>query len=83
MPAEAAYLNANVRYFNSGTAPIYETKPTTNFVTQPSGDAQYTITANANSTALSMGPNETYPEGTKAPITNHIKSGKPNRNCRY
>ncbi|PGH79631.1 Iota toxin protein Ib [Bacillus thuringiensis] len=67
--AEAAFLNANVRYHNNGTAPIYETKPTTNFVMQPSGDSIFTVTSGPNVIGNSVGPGETYPKAGQAPIS--------------
>lgn len=57
--AETAYLNANIRYRNSGTAAIYDTKPTTSFVLD--GKTIGTIKAKENTTALSIPPSQTYP----------------------
>lgn len=68
-PSERAYLNANVRYHNSGTAPIYDLKPTTNFVFQNSGDSIATITAGSNQIGNSLGPGATYPQKGQAPIS--------------
>ncbi|RFB34975.1 hypothetical protein [Brevibacillus laterosporus] len=31
---DSAYLNANVRYYNTGSTPIYQVTPTTSFVLQ-------------------------------------------------
>lgn len=58
--ASAAYLNANVRYYNTGTGTIYSAKPTTNFVLGNSTVA--TIQAQGNTTALSLGAGESYPK---------------------
>ncbi|MDR5599837.1 binary toxin-like calcium binding domain-containing protein [Paenibacillus larvae] len=58
--ASAGYLNANVRYNNVGTGAIYDVKPTTSFVI---GNTTIgTITAKANSTALSLTPGASYPK---------------------
>ncbi|MBK3496391.1 Iota toxin protein Ib [Viridibacillus sp. YIM B01967] len=67
--AEAAYLNANVRYYNAGTAPIYDLRPTSNFVFQNSGDSITTITAGPNQIGNSLGPGATYPQKGQAPIS--------------
>ncbi|MGC9299125.1 binary toxin-like calcium binding domain-containing protein [Bacillus cereus] len=67
--AESAYLNANVRYYNAGTAPIYDLKPTTNFVLQNSGKSLATITAGPNQIGNSLGPGDTYPKVGQAPIS--------------
>nr|7MJR_A Chain A, Vip4Da1 protein [Bacillus thuringiensis] len=67
--AERAYLNANVRYYNGGTAPIYDLKPTTNFVFQNSGDSITTITAGPNQIGNSLGAGDTYPQKGQAPIS--------------
>lgn len=67
--AEAAYLNANVRYYNAGTAPIYELRPTTNFVLQNSGASIATITAGSNQIGNSLAPGDTYPKLGQAPIS--------------
>ncbi|MGH0945696.1 binary toxin-like calcium binding domain-containing protein, partial [Bacillus mycoides] len=66
--AERAFLNANVRYHNSGTAPIYDLKPTTNFVFQNSGDSIATVTANSSTIGNSLGAGATYPAKGQAPI---------------
>ncbi|QOT00367.1 Iota toxin protein Ib [Brevibacterium sp. JNUCC-42] len=67
--ADAAYLNANVRYYNAGTAPIYELRPTTNFVFQNSGSSIATITAGPNQIGNSLGGGKTYPAIGQAPIS--------------
>lgn len=56
---ESAYINANVRYHNRGTAPIYNLKPTVNFILD--GDTISTVTAQSNQISLSLGPGKTYP----------------------
>ncbi|MED3025703.1 MULTISPECIES: binary toxin-like calcium binding domain-containing protein [Bacillus cereus group] len=67
--AESAYLNANVRYYNTGTAPIYDLRPTSNFVFQNSGTSIATITAGPNQIGNSLGPGDTYPQKNQAPIS--------------
>ncbi|MDG0949992.1 binary toxin-like calcium binding domain-containing protein [Bacillus paranthracis] len=67
--AESAYLNANVRYYNTGTSPIYNLKPTTNFVLQNSDTSIATITAGPNQIGNSLGPGATYPALNLAPIS--------------
>ncbi|QWH64093.1 Iota toxin protein Ib (plasmid) [Bacillus mycoides] len=67
--AERAYLNANVRYYNGGTAPIYDLRPTSNFVLQNSGNSIATITAGPNQIGNSLGPGATYPAKGLAPIS--------------
>ncbi|PFJ05328.1 Iota toxin protein Ib [Bacillus cereus] len=67
--AESAFLNANVRYYNAGTAPIYDLRPTSNFVFQNSGTSVTTITAGPNQIGNSLGPNDTYPKREQAPIS--------------
>lgn len=58
--ASAGYLNANARYYNTGTGAIYNVKPTTNFVLGNNTIA--TIKAQDNTTALAMGAGECYPQ---------------------
>ncbi|WP_163651700.1 binary toxin-like calcium binding domain-containing protein [Listeria sp. PSOL-1] len=67
--AESAYLNANVRYYNAGTAPIYELRPTSNFVFKNSGTSLTTITAGPNQIGNSLAPGATYPARDLAPIS--------------
>ena len=67
--SEAAYLNANIRYYNTGTAPIYEVTPTTNFILKNSGQSIATIKAGPNQIGNSIAPNKSYPEKGLAPIS--------------
>lgn len=67
--AESAYLNANVRYYNTGTAPIYDLRPTSNFVFQNSGTSIATVTAGSNQIGNSLGPGDTYPQKNQSPIS--------------
>ncbi|WP_423734496.1 binary toxin-like calcium binding domain-containing protein [Bacillus thuringiensis] len=67
--SERAFLNANIRYYNGGTASIYDLRPTSNFVLQHSGESIATVTANGNTIGNSLGPGATYPEKGKAPIS--------------
>lgn len=68
--AEAAFLNGNVRYINAGTAPIYEVKPTLNFVLGIGSSAQTisTVAAKSNAVADFLLPNKTYPDKKQNPI---------------
>ncbi|AXY11178.1 iota toxin protein Ib (plasmid) [Bacillus thuringiensis LM1212] len=63
---QAAYLNANVRYYNTGTAPIYNVKPTTNFVLK--GDSIVTVKAKENQVGNVLQAGSTYPDKQHAPI---------------
>ncbi|PGM97605.1 binary toxin-like calcium binding domain-containing protein [Bacillus cereus] len=63
---QAAYLNANVRYYNTGTAPIYNVKPTTNFVLK--GDGIVTVKAKENQVGNVLQAGGTYPDKQHAPI---------------
>ncbi|MES1053472.1 iota toxin protein Ib [Bacillus thuringiensis] len=64
--SQSAYLNANVRYYNTGTAPIYNVKPTTNFVLD--GDSIVTVKAKENQLGDALKAGGTYPEKHLAPI---------------
>lgn len=57
---ESAYINANVRYYNTGTAPMYKVTPTTNLVLD--GETLTTIKAQDNQIGNNLSPNETYPK---------------------
>ncbi|TKI82296.1 binary toxin-like calcium binding domain-containing protein, partial [Bacillus mycoides] len=56
---DSGYLNANVRYYNAGSAPIYQVTPTTNFVLD--GATINTITVPYSNIGDSLVPNSTYP----------------------
>ena len=58
--AQAAYVNANIRYYNTGTAPVYKFIPTTNLVLGKETIA--TITGQKNQEAFSLAPSQTYPK---------------------
>ncbi|PEQ66873.1 binary toxin-like calcium binding domain-containing protein [Bacillus cereus] len=64
---QSAYLNANVRYYNTGTAPVYNVKPTTNFVLD--GDTIVTVKAKENQLGDVLKAGGVYPEKNLAPIT--------------
>ncbi|OLR27591.1 binary toxin-like calcium binding domain-containing protein [Bacillus cereus] len=68
--AEAAFLNGNVRYVNVGTAPIYNVKPTLNFVVGEGSSAPTiaTVMAKANTVANVLNPGTVYPSTTQGPI---------------
>lgn len=63
---QSAYLNANVRYYNTGTAPIYNVKPTTNFVL--GGDSIVTVKAKENQLGDVLSAGGTYPNQQQSPI---------------
>ncbi|UBL00756.1 iota toxin protein Ib (plasmid) [Clostridium perfringens] len=63
---ESAYINANVRYYNTGTAPMYKVTPTTNLVLD--GDTLTTIKAQDNQIGNNLSPNETYPKKGLSPL---------------
>ncbi|TPG70130.1 peptidase [Brevibacillus laterosporus] len=58
--AHSAYMNANVRYYNTGTAPVYNLVPTTNLVLGKETIA--TVTGQLNQKAMSIAPGQTYPK---------------------
>jgi len=64
--AEPAFLNGNVRYMNMGTAPIYNVKPTLNFVVDK--DTLATIAAKTNTIANVLNPGQSYPAKGQNPI---------------
>ncbi|MBY2479022.1 iota toxin protein Ib [Clostridioides difficile] len=64
--SESAYINANVRYYNTGTAPMYKVTPTTNLVLD--GDTLSTIKAQENQIGNNLSPNETYPKKGVSPL---------------
>lgn len=60
---DAAFLNANVQYVNTGSAPIYQVKPTTNLKLQKQDLALSTIKAGSNFSANVLNAGGTYPSG--------------------
>ncbi|OUB19275.1 hypothetical protein BK704_01010 [[Bacillus thuringiensis] serovar konkukian] len=64
--AHSAYLNANVRYYNTGTAPIYNVTPTTNFVLD--SETIVTVRAKENQLGDVLKAGGTYPEKHLNPI---------------
>lgn len=63
---ESAHINANIRYYNTGTAPMYKVTPTTNLVLD--GDTLATIKAQDNQIGNNLSPNETYPKKGLSPL---------------
>ena len=66
---DRARLNANVRYHNTGTVPIYKVQPTSSFVLQEGSSNGYTVrtvTAKENQIGEVLNPGSTYPEGGAA-----------------
>lgn len=66
--ADAAYLNANVRYHNAGNAPIYNATPTVSFNLRNSNKTLLTILSKADNIANGISPNETYPQRNQPPM---------------
>ena len=66
---QAAFLNANVRYYNAGTAPIYEVRPTTNFMLRNANQSLTTIKAGPNQIGNSLAPGDSYPKKGQGPIS--------------
>lgn len=62
----AAYLSANVRYYNTGSAPMYNVKPTTSIIIKDSTIA--TILAQPNQVGNTLNPDSTYPSQNLYPI---------------
>lgn len=72
---QSAYLNANVRYFNTGTAPIYQVTPTNNFIIDD--ETIMTITAPPSNIGNSLSPGTTYPdESLHAMALTEVEPGK-------
>lgn len=72
---QSAYLNANVRYFNTGTAPIYQVTPTNNFIIDD--ETIMTITAPPSNIGNSLSPGATYPDQSlHAMALTEIEPGK-------
>ncbi|AKF96318.1 binary toxin-like calcium binding domain-containing protein [Brevibacillus laterosporus] len=69
---EAAYFNANIRYVNNGTAPIYEAAPTTSLVLGDN-DTISTIKAKENQLANVVLPDRFYPSKDQAAISLQTK----------
>ncbi|OPA24182.1 hypothetical protein BHL53_14565 [Bacillus cereus] len=64
----SARLNANIRYYNTGTAPIYDVAPTINFV-MLKGNSIRTLRSGQDLQAKSLIPGSTYPIQSQAPIS--------------
>ncbi|WP_242273425.1 binary toxin-like calcium binding domain-containing protein [Bacillus cereus group sp. BfR-BA-01538] len=64
----SARLNANIRYYNTGTAPIYDVAPTINFVMMK-GNSIRTLRSGQDLQAKSLTPGSTYPIQSQAPIS--------------
>ncbi|MGQ7102573.1 hypothetical protein ACUOAQ_35105 [Escherichia sp. SP-MK] len=58
-----------MRYYNTGTAPIYEVRPTTNFILKNANQSLTTIKAGPNQIGNSLSPGDTYPKQGQAPIS--------------
>ena len=67
--SDRARLNANIRYHNTGSAPIYKVQPTSSFVLQDgslNGRTIRTVKAKENQVGEVLNPGFTYPEGGAA-----------------
>ncbi|ARF67808.1 hypothetical protein B7C51_08155 [Paenibacillus larvae subsp. pulvifaciens] len=69
--ADSAYYNGNIRYFNRGTAPIYNAEPTTSLVLDTGKKAKtlFTVKAKENQKAQVVKPGDSYPRKGLAPIS--------------
>lgn len=57
--SKSANINANIRYYNTGTAPIYNLRPTTNLIL--GRETISTISSQLNQEAFSLAPGSIYP----------------------
>nr|WP_268569112.1 hypothetical protein [Paenibacillus larvae] len=69
--ADSAYYNGNIRYFNRGTAPIYNAEPTTSLVLDTGKKAKtlFTVKTKENQKAQVVKPGDSYPRKGLAPIS--------------
>lgn len=65
--ADTARINANIRYKNYGTAPVYDAKPTVNFVL--GNETLATVSMQENQIAKTLEPNIMYPKVDKAALS--------------
>lgn len=63
---EAAYINPNVRYYNTGTAPVYNLKPTITLTLD--GGSIASIKAQSNQTSGYLNPGQNYPDKNLPPL---------------
>lgn len=63
---ESAYINPNIRYYNSGTAPVYNVSPNTTIVVGDESIA--TIQPNQNQIGSYLNPENYYPHQGLAPL---------------
>jgi protective antigen len=67
--SDRARLTANIRYRNTGSAPIYKVQPTSSFVLQDgsaNGKTIRTVKSKENQVGEVLNPGKTYPEGGAA-----------------
>lgn len=64
--ASAAYIDPNIRYYNSGTAPVYNLSP--NITISIDDDSITTIQAQASQMANFLNPGDYYPKQSLHPI---------------
>lgn len=65
--SQAAFLNPNIRYFNAGTAPMHDVRPTVGLSLGP--DTLATITAQENNIGSVLLPGDTYPAKGQKPMS--------------
>lgn len=63
---QSAYINPNVRYYNTGTAPVYELSP--NITISLEGDAIVSVQAQQNQVGGYLNPGNFYPKNNLPPI---------------
>lgn len=63
---ESAYINPNIRYYNSGTAPVYNVSPNTTIVI--GNESIATIQPNQNQIGSYLNPENYYPHQGLAPL---------------
>ena len=63
---EAAYINPNVRYYNTGTAPVYNLSP--NITLTLDGGSIASIKANSNQIGGYLNPGQNYPDKNLPPL---------------
>lgn len=63
---QSAYINPNIRYYNTGTAPVYNVSP--NITVSIDGDSIASVQAQANQIGGYLNPDKCYPAKGLAPI---------------
>ncbi|MCY9512453.1 PA14 domain-containing protein, partial [Paenibacillus larvae] len=83
--AESAYFNGNIRYFNRGTAPMYNVLPTMNLILDKGKNARtlYTVKAQENHKAQVIGPGRFYPDNSPISLRTMDESGSTPMSLNY